>query len=343
MQGMLALNDAAPRGGRAPRGGAASSSPTTRHARARQLRGRRLPPLGQGRHSPSRGGRGWLHCATRVRHPDHQEEHGMTHPLRARLRRPRGRASASSRRAGRSPSPTWSRSPTLTGDWHPQHVDADWAAASRFGERIAHGMLVLSYAVGLCRSTPSGWSRCARVGDVVFKRPVRIGDTIHVEGEHRVARTEIDDATASSTCRWRIVQPGRRAGRAAPGRAWSGAAPRRRPESRSRARDAAVILEGKRLLVTGRRQPPQHRLRGRRARPGGGRRGGPDQLRPRAPDDRARATRLPRPPDVLELDVNSDEDLAALREELERALGQRRRRAPRDRVRARRTRSAATS
>ena len=37
----------------------------------------------------------------------------------------------------------------LTGDWHPQHADAEFAAESRFGERIAHGMLVLSYSVGL--------------------------------------------------------------------------------------------------------------------------------------------------------------------------------------------------
>ena len=29
----------------------------------------------------------------------------------------------------------------LTGDLHPQHTDAAWAAESRFGERVAHGML----------------------------------------------------------------------------------------------------------------------------------------------------------------------------------------------------------
>ena len=28
---------------------------------------------------------------------------------------------------------------SLTGDWHPQHSDAEWAASSPFGERIAHG------------------------------------------------------------------------------------------------------------------------------------------------------------------------------------------------------------
>ena len=37
---------------------------------------------------------------------------------------------------------------TLTGDTHPQHVDEAWAAGSRFGERIAHGLLVLSFASG---------------------------------------------------------------------------------------------------------------------------------------------------------------------------------------------------
>ena len=26
----------------------------------------------------------------------------------------------------------------LTGDWHPQHCDPEWAASSPFGERIAH-------------------------------------------------------------------------------------------------------------------------------------------------------------------------------------------------------------
>jgi acyl dehydratase len=69
-----------------------------------------------------------------------------------------------------------------TGDLHPQHVDADWAARSAFGERIAHGMLVLSYAVGLVGFDPEQVLALRRVCDAVFKRPVRLGDTIHVEG-----------------------------------------------------------------------------------------------------------------------------------------------------------------
>jgi 3-hydroxybutyryl-CoA dehydratase len=60
---------------------------------------------------------------------------------------------------------------TLTGDLHPQHVDADWAAASRFGERVAHGMLVLSYAVGLVPLDPDRVVALRRVREAVFKRP----------------------------------------------------------------------------------------------------------------------------------------------------------------------------
>ena len=71
----------------------------------------------------------------------------------------------------------------LTGDTHPQHTDAEWARVSLFGEQIAHGLLVLSARPAWCRSTPSGWSRCASVSDAVFKPPVKIGDTVHVEGE----------------------------------------------------------------------------------------------------------------------------------------------------------------
>jgi 3-hydroxybutyryl-CoA dehydratase len=83
---------------------------------------------------------------------------------------------------------------SLTGDMHPQHTDAVWAAASPFGERIAHGMLVVSYALGLLALDPERVVALRRVRDVVFKRPVAIGDTIRADG--RVERLdEIDAAT----------------------------------------------------------------------------------------------------------------------------------------------------
>jgi acyl dehydratase len=71
----------------------------------------------------------------------------------------------------------------LTGDFHPQHVDAEWAAQSPFGERIAHGLLVLSMAAGMVDFDPEEVIALRRVRDVVFKRPVKLGDTIRVSTE----------------------------------------------------------------------------------------------------------------------------------------------------------------
>ena len=70
----------------------------------------------------------------------------------------------------------------LTGDHHPQHVDADWAARSPFGERIAHGLLVVSLAAGLVPFDPRRVVALRRLGDVVFKRPVTLGEQVRVEG-----------------------------------------------------------------------------------------------------------------------------------------------------------------
>lgn len=96
----------------------------------------------------------------------------------------------------------------LTGDWHPQHADAAWAAESAFGERIAHGMLVVSFAVGLVAFDPEEVVALRRIRDVVFKRPVRLGDTIHVEGTE-AERKELDDGDAGGmalvTWSWRIL------------------------------------------------------------------------------------------------------------------------------------------
>jgi acyl dehydratase len=102
----------------------------------------------------------------------------------------------------------------LTGDWHPQHADAEWAASSAFGERIAHGMLVVSFAVGLVPFDPDRVVALRRVADVTFKRPVRLGDTIHVAGNVAELR-ELDDVTGLVAFAWKVLnQDGRTACRA---------------------------------------------------------------------------------------------------------------------------------
>jgi acyl dehydratase len=71
----------------------------------------------------------------------------------------------------------------LTGDFTPVHTDAEFAKTTPAGERIAHGPLVMSTAIGL--ATPSGLFGERVIGLVNmnwdFRGPVRIGDTIRSE------------------------------------------------------------------------------------------------------------------------------------------------------------------
>ena len=66
----------------------------------------------------------------------------------------------------------------LTGDFSPVHVDEVAAKASRFGTRIAHGMLsagFLSAVIGMELPGPGTiWVAQA----FKFKQPVKIGDTV---------------------------------------------------------------------------------------------------------------------------------------------------------------------
>ncbi len=71
----------------------------------------------------------------------------------------------------------------FSGDWYPLHVDVEWASKTIFGERIAHGMCVLSIASGLMPLYD--WAIIAFYGmdKLRFMSPTKIGDTLHVEVE----------------------------------------------------------------------------------------------------------------------------------------------------------------
>ncbi len=71
----------------------------------------------------------------------------------------------------------------VSGDFNPLHTDETFARSAIFGERIAHGLLVLSIATG-------AMSRLGFVEGTVeaflglnwrFTAPVKIGDTVRVE------------------------------------------------------------------------------------------------------------------------------------------------------------------
>ena len=118
----------------------------------------------------------------------------------------------------------------LTGDFHPQHVDAEWSKDSVFGERIAHGMLVLSMAAGLVPFDPGRVVALRRVRDVVFKRPVRFGDTITVEGTVK-SLSELDEATGLVSVGLNVTVAGRTAARATVDVLWARDTERAAPES----------------------------------------------------------------------------------------------------------------
>jgi 3-hydroxybutyryl-CoA dehydratase len=71
----------------------------------------------------------------------------------------------------------------LTGDWYPLHTDAEYSRKGPFGERIAHGMLILSIANGLMPLNEMAIVAFYGMDRVRFTAPTKIGDTIHVELE----------------------------------------------------------------------------------------------------------------------------------------------------------------
>jgi len=65
-----------------------------------------------------------------------------------------------------------------TGDFYPHHMDAEWCKTQEFGERVAHGTLVLSVAVGMLAGEINEAAFSYGYDRVRFIAPVFIGDTI---------------------------------------------------------------------------------------------------------------------------------------------------------------------
>ena len=71
----------------------------------------------------------------------------------------------------------------LTGDWTQIHVNAEYAKGTIFGQRVAHGLMGLSYAAGL--GAQLGFIEetvlLFRGLEWKFSAPIFIGDTIHLK------------------------------------------------------------------------------------------------------------------------------------------------------------------
>jgi 3-hydroxybutyryl-CoA dehydratase len=89
----------------------------------------------------------------------------------------------------------------ITGDFNPVHVDAVAAGQSRFGGRIAHGMLGAGLISAVIAMKLPGPGTIYLSQSLRFTKPVRIGDTV-------TARVEVAEVIAAkkrvrllTTCR----------------------------------------------------------------------------------------------------------------------------------------------
>ena len=69
----------------------------------------------------------------------------------------------------------------FSGDWHQLHTNVEFAKKGPFGERIAHGFLVLAAASGLMPLEEMAVLAFYGMDEVRFLAPTKIGDTIYVE------------------------------------------------------------------------------------------------------------------------------------------------------------------
>lgn len=86
----------------------------------------------------------------------------------------------------------------LSGDWTEFHTNVAYARESPFGERIAHGPLTFSIAIGLmfrCGFLERTSGGLASMDEVKFVNPLSIGETVHVDLEvmdrHDISREDI--------------------------------------------------------------------------------------------------------------------------------------------------------
>jgi 3-hydroxybutyryl-CoA dehydratase len=71
----------------------------------------------------------------------------------------------------------------ITGDFNPIHVNQEFAAQSRFKQRIAHGMLSASFISTVIGTELPGINTVYLSQEVKFTAPVYFGDTLTAEAE----------------------------------------------------------------------------------------------------------------------------------------------------------------
>ena len=85
-------------------------------------------------------------------------------------------------------------------DKNPIHLDAEYAEKTRFGKKIAHGMLMGGYISSLIGMELPGEGTIYMKQELTFLRPVYYGDKIRVEITVSELQTEKKRAVLSTNC-----------------------------------------------------------------------------------------------------------------------------------------------
>ena len=88
----------------------------------------------------------------------------------------------------------------LTGDTNPVHLDDAYAAGTRFGRRIAHGMIAAGLISATLANDLPGPGTVYLSQTLQFKAPVYPGDTITATVEVKSVRPDKPIVTMSTVC-----------------------------------------------------------------------------------------------------------------------------------------------
>lgn len=89
----------------------------------------------------------------------------------------------------------------ITGDFNPVHMDEEFASKTRFGGRIAHGMLSAGLISAALATRLPGPGAIYLGQTLRFTKPVRIGDTVTVRVEVLEVNAAKRRARLSTVCR----------------------------------------------------------------------------------------------------------------------------------------------
>ena len=88
----------------------------------------------------------------------------------------------------------------VSGYTNPVHLDQDYAKATRFGAKIAHGMLIGSFISNVIGTRMPGEGSIYMKQEMTFLRPVYYGDRITVEIAVKALQKDRNRAVLSTDC-----------------------------------------------------------------------------------------------------------------------------------------------